>query len=126
MTMKDKLITVSVLICGVPLLLASCSRHEPPPLELLGAAKMAVHEAERGDHTAQLAPIDLQSAKQKVANADLAMNRKDNVLARRLSEQAIVDAQLARAKTLTAQTNIGVHEEHDALHDVQREIQRNQ
>lgn len=126
MIIKDELITTSLLILSLPFLLASCGRHEPPPLELLGAAKMAVHEAQRGDYTAQLAPIELQRAKQKVTDADLAMTHKDNVSARRLSEQAIVDAQLATAKTLTAQTNLGVHEEHDALHDVQREIQRNQ
>lgn len=104
--------------------LVSCARREPAPLEILGAAKMAVHEAERGDHTAQLAPIDLQNAQQKLINAELAMNRQDNTLARRLSEQAIVDAQLAKAKTLTAQTNLGVHEERDALHDVERGSQQ--
>ena len=115
------------LLLGVAstlLYLSSCSRREPAPLELLGAAKMAVHDAERADHTAQLAPVDLQNAQQKLATADRAINRRDNILARRMSEQAIVDAQLAKAKTLTAQTNLGVHEQLDALHDVQREIRK--
>ena len=85
---------------------------------------MAVHQAERGDHTAALAPVDLQNAQLKLSVAEQAMNKRDNILARRMSEQAIVDAQLAMAKTLTAQTNLGVHEERDALHDVQREIQK--
>ena len=100
--------------------LSSCSRTEPPPLETYGAAKMAVHDAERGEHTAQFAAADLQSAQLKLNAADQALRKKDNIQARRMSEQAIVDAQLAKVKTLTAQTNIGVHEERDALHDVQR------
>ena len=116
-----KTISASAAICSIGLL-AGCSRTEPPPLETIGAAKMAVHEAERADHTAELAPADLLNAQQKLASADQALRRNDNVSARRMSEQAIVDAQLAKAKTLTAQTNIGVREERDALHDVQREI----
>jgi hypothetical protein len=103
--------------------LSSCSRNEPAPLETFGAAKMAVHDAERGDHTARFASSELQSAQMKLNEADQALSKHDNIRARRMSEQAIVDAQLANAKTLTAQTNLGVHEEIDALHDVQRGIQ---
>jgi hypothetical protein len=105
---------------------AGCSRHEPPPLELLGSAKMAVHDAEQGDHTAQFAPAELRNAQQKVNSAALALDRGENLRARRLSEQAIVDAQLANAKTLTAQLNGGALAEHRALHELQGEIQRNE
>lgn len=96
-----------------------CSLQEPPPLEMLGAAKMAVQDAERSDHTAQFAPAELQSAKQKVQAAEQAIAEQQNTLARRLSEQAIVDAQLATAKTLTTQYRIGANEQLDALRDVQ-------
>jgi len=123
--MKSKKISLLVTAVACSLVsLASCSRREPPPLELIGAAKMAVHDAERGDHTAQLAPTELQSARTKLETANRALNNRDNLLARRMSEQAIVDAQLANAKTLTAQTNLGVHEVRDALRDVRREIQK--
>ena len=120
--LKKEMLLLGVSSLCSSLILASCARTEPAPLEILGAAKMAVHDAERGDHTAEFAQADLQSAQSKLSVADQAINRRDNVTARRMSEQAIVDAQLAKAKTLAAQTNLGVHEERDALHDVQREI----
>lgn len=122
MRTKETSIVASALYGAI--LLSGCSKNEPAPRELLGAAKMAVHDAERGDHTAELAPVELQNAQSKLSQAERAIDRRDNMLARRMGEQAIVDAELAKAKTLTAQTNFGVHEERDALHDVQRGMQK--
>jgi hypothetical protein len=111
----------SFLLVGM----TGCSGQEPPPLELLGAAKMAVQDAAQNNQTAQFAPAELQSAQQKVSAADQAVDQGENVKARRLSEQAIADAQLAKAKTLTAQSKIGAQDERDALQGLQNEIRRN-
>lgn len=116
----------STAFASLSLFIASsgCAHREPPPLELVGAAKMAIHEAERNDHTAQQAPKELQSAQDKSQEAQQALQRKDYLRARRLSEQAIVDAQLAQARTQTALAIAGAREERDALRDVHREIER--
>ncbi len=103
---------------------SGCSKSEAPPLELIGAAKMAVQDAERSDHTAQLAPVDLQRAERKLSLAEEALSEKDNRLARRLSEQAIVDAQLAKAKSLSIQSSATVSEEKQALDELKSEVNR--
>lgn len=127
MEIMTRLLSIgTVATCFLFIGMTGCSRHEAPPLELLGAAKMALHNAEQDDHTAEVAPADLQSAQRKINAADQAIAQGNNVKARRLSEQAIVEAQLAKAKTQTTLSRVGANEERSALQDLQHEIRINQ
>ncbi len=60
-----------------------------------------------------------------ITNAEQAASNGDELRARRMSEQAIVDAQLARAKTDSGLSRLGAVEEKDAMQDLQREVERN-
>lgn len=79
--------------------MAACASDVPPPTAQLGAASQAVQEAERAN-ALQYAPVALQSARDKLAAADMAMRADERTRARRLAEEARVDAELA---TVTSQ-----------------------
>ncbi|KAA0598011.1 hypothetical protein J2848_001500 [Azospirillum lipoferum] len=79
--------------------MAACATDVPPPTAQLGAASQAVQEAERAN-ALQYAPVALQSARDKLAAADKAMRADERTRARRLAEEARVDAELA---TVTSQ-----------------------
>ncbi|MBP2300257.1 DUF4398 domain-containing protein [Azospirillum picis] len=79
--------------------MAACASDVPPPTAQLGAASQAVQEAERAN-ALQYAPVALQSARDKLAAADSAMRADERTRARRLAEEARVDAELA---TITSQ-----------------------
>jgi hypothetical protein len=70
----------------------------------MSAAQTAVTGAEEAD-AAHYAPSDLDRARDKLIRAQAAIQEEDNQEARRLAEQAQVDARLAeaRARAETAQ-----------------------
>ena len=76
--------------------LAACS-SVPAPVAEMSAAQTAVTSAEQAD-AAQHAPSDLDRARDKLIRAQAAMQEEDNTEARRLAEEALVDARLAEAK----------------------------
>ena len=87
----------AALAAVVPLLLVACS-STPPPVAEISAAQTAVTAAEQTD-AARHAPADLDRARDKVLRAQAAMQEEYNEQARRLAEQALVDARLAEAKS---------------------------
>ena len=93
----------SLVGAGILGTLAACS-SVPPPVGEMSAAQTAVTGAEEAQ-AAQYAPTDLDRARDKLIRAQAAMQEEDNQDARRLAEQALVDARLAeaRARAETAQ-----------------------
>ncbi|WP_274389966.1 DUF4398 domain-containing protein [Azospirillum doebereinerae] len=83
--------------------LAACATDVPPPTAQLGASSQAVAAAERAN-ALQYAPVELQSARDKLAAADAAMRADERTKARHLAEQAQVDAELATARSQRAVT----------------------
>jgi hypothetical protein len=73
--------------------LAACATEAPPTAEL-ASARAAVAQA---GPTAEYAPKELAAAQTKLTAAQQALARGDNVQARRLAQQAEVDARLAWA-----------------------------
>jgi Domain of unknown function (DUF4398) len=88
--------------------LAACS-SVPAPVAEMSAAQTAVTSAEEAD-AAQHAPTDLDRARDKLIRAQAAMQEEDNTEARRLAEEALVDARLAEAKA-RAETAQALHSE---------------
>lgn len=74
---------------------------EPPPNAQLAVARAAVGEASRSG-AVEHAPEDLSTARDKLARAEEAIKAGDNADARRLADEASMDAQLATAKARTA------------------------
>ena len=96
--------TVAALALGA--LVAACGSTPPPPVDTVSAAQTAVTAAEQVN-AATLAPAELDRARDKLLRAQAAIQRDRNVEARRLAEQAAVDARLAetRARAVQAEQN---------------------
>jgi predicted S18 family serine protease len=98
--------------CGGMLLLVAmlglgaCS-SVPPPEQQLANADSAVREAEEANAASE-APAPLRRARDKLEQARNAMDAEEYVDARRLAEQAAVDAELAevQARSTIAQENV--------------------
>lgn len=80
------------LLCAA---LAACASPASPPRAQLAAARAAVIQAEPVAH--RYASHELRLAQDKLERAERAMAREDWGEARRLAEQAEVDARYARA-----------------------------
>jgi hypothetical protein len=74
----------------------------PPPESQMGKADLALRKAEQAD-AAHFAPLEMRTARTKLEAARAAMREDQNLEARRLAEQAKLDAILAAAMAQTAQ-----------------------
>lgn len=85
------------------LLMAACASMPPPTSELAVSTAAVAHAAGAGAN--ESAPIDMTSARDKLARANKAMVDKDYPLALRLSQEAQIDARLAEAKADAARAD---------------------
>ncbi len=85
------------------LLVAACASMPPPTSELAVSTAAVAHAAGAGANEA--APIDMTSARDKLARANKAMVDKDYKLALSLSQEAQIDARLAEAKADAARAD---------------------
>jgi hypothetical protein len=90
--------------CGAVLLaLAGCA-SAPPPNDHIAVAKASVSRAEQAG-APQLAPVELQTARDKLARADKAAVDGQRGPAAELADQANIDAQLAEATADTQRSH---------------------
>jgi hypothetical protein len=68
-----------------------------PPTDALSQAELAVQQANQSK-APEYAPLDLRLAREQLDSAKRALSTKEYERARRLAEQALVQAQLAEAK----------------------------
>ena len=90
-----------VLVLALAAGLGACA-SVPPPESQMGKADLALRKAEQAD-AAHFAPLEMRTARTKLEAARAAMREDDNLEARRLAEQAKLDALLAEATAQTAQ-----------------------
>jgi hypothetical protein len=92
------------LACAA-IFVAGCS-SVPEPVAELASARTAVRSVQDTD-ARSMAPVLLDRAKTKLDRAEAAMANKQYDEARRLAEESLADAQLARAKSdaMLAQRN---------------------
>lgn len=96
-----KSLLIAVCLFGL-IAMSACSRTVAPN-ETIGAAQMAIEEAERLE-AGTYAQADLDMARSKLRAADEKSNGGEYVEARRFAEQAAVDANLARARAQHAKS----------------------
>lgn len=102
---------------GIGLLLfGGCAGAPAPEIELT-AANAALKEAEEAD-AETYAPSLLQQARDKLAFARELTEEDDNLRARRLAEQAEVDAQLAEARARAEVANRNLREMQGAIQEM--------
>lgn len=104
------------------LLLAACA-STPNPDPQLAVARAALDDARSAD-AAEFAPLQLKSAVEKMASAERALGAKEPELARRLAEQAEVDARLAAAMARSARSQRAADALQDDIRVLRQEIER--
>jgi chromosome segregation ATPase len=82
--------------------LAACTTV-PAPVQELAEAEHAVQAASASD-AMTLAPAEVDKARRKLEAARSALRAQDHTLARRLAEQAVVDAELAQITARAEET----------------------
>ena len=103
-------------LAGAALLAAACA-SVPEPKGEVANADLALRKAE-AVNAAELAPMDMRLAREKLEQAKLDVQKEKYVDARRLAEEAEVDALAAEAKarSVRVQTSTqGVREQVDKM-----------
>jgi Domain of unknown function (DUF4398) len=108
---------------GLVVGLAACA-SDPAPEAELAAAEVALDEAEEANAPAQASgPYEL--ARDKLDRAREAVEDDDMVEARRLAEQALVDAQLAEAQARSEVARQNAAELRASIEALRDELARN-
>jgi len=95
----------------------------PMPVEKLAIAKTSLERAEQAQ-AAQFAQVELNTARNKYAAAQAAVDKHDAEVAARLADQADVDAQLAESTARAKQQAQLVTEMDAGLRDLRNETLR--
>jgi predicted S18 family serine protease len=109
-----------VSLAAMALALGGCA-NTPPPLAELARADASINMAEQAGARDQ-APLELDSAREKLRQARDATAAEDYVTARRLAEQAQVEAELAQAKAQSAQAQQMVQQVRESIRILREEI----
>jgi hypothetical protein len=119
----DSRLPIAVVIAAV-LSLAACASSPPAPTASLTGARTAIGDAEKAG-AERYANGELGEARQKLTDANSAVEQKDMPRAQRLAEQSHVEADLAAANTAEAKAlavNAEMIHSNDTLNqEIQRE-----
>lgn len=110
------------VVVAASLMIGGCA-STPPPSDKMAVARTAVENAATSD-TLEFAPVELKSARDKMTEAERAMATRDYIRARRLAEEAAVDARLAQTKAQTARAQKAVATAQDANRVLREELER--
>jgi len=110
------------LWCLVAFGIVACAAT-PMPSDKLAVAQNSIQRAEQAQ-AAQFAAVELTSARNKLAAARAAADKRDADLAARMADQAEVDAQLAEFTARAKQQEQLVSEMDASLNDLRNEAQR--
>lgn len=105
------------------LLVAAGCASTPMPTQQMAVASAAVARADNSG-TSEAAPAELRTAVMKLASAQAAMAAGDATQARRLAEQAEVDAQLAEQTAQAVRARRSAQETESAARALREEIDR--
>jgi len=103
--------------------LLACSTPTQPAASV-SKAELAVHQADAKD-AGEHAPLELQLAREKLARAEQALHDDDHDKARRLADEALVDALLADAKADTQESRANALALQQSIQSLQEETERN-
>ena len=104
------------------IILSSCASL-PAPTEQMAVSKAAIINAASAGSN-EFAPLPLKSAMDKMDSAERAMTAEDYLLARRLAEQAQVDAQLAAATSRATKAQKAASALQEGNRVLRKEIER--
>jgi len=110
------------LIAVTTVTISACSGTPKPKTEI-ALSNTALQNAEVAG-AKDLAPIELRTAQEKQDLAGTAMADKKFTTAKQLSEQAAVDAELAKAKSEAEKSRSAVEEVEDSINLIRAELGR--
>jgi len=102
--------------------LSGCA-STPPPTEEVALAESAINQAESSE-AQKHAPRELHSAKQKLDAAQTAMLEGDHDHARRMAEQAEIDARLAERKAQSVRTQQSIDKVQTGIREIRGELDK--
>lgn len=114
-----KLCLVTLFIVAV----AGCAGKAPAPDKEITLATQSIAQAESSG-AVEFAPVEMKSARDKLSQAKLAMDKEENLKARRLADEAMVDANLAEAKARSAKSQKVVAELKESIRILREEMNR--
>ena len=109
-----------LLLCGVVGLSGCAGKPPTETLAQLSQAELAVKQADQSK-APEYARLELYTAREQLASAQQAMQRKDYTEARRMAERALVNAQLAETMGEAAQTRQAATELRQSIEALRRE-----
>ena len=123
MRMKTWILVKACLVTLFVVVLAGCAGKAPAPDNQVSLATQSIAQAQSSG-AVEFAPVELNSARDKLSRAKLAMGKEENIKARRLAEEAMVDANLAEAKARSAKSQKIVDELKESIRVLQQEMNR--
>jgi VIT1/CCC1 family predicted Fe2+/Mn2+ transporter len=103
--------------------LAGCAYKVPPPNQQITLATQSITQAESSG-AFDFAPVELKSAREKLSQAKKAMDKEENLKAKQLAEEAMIDANLAEAKARSAKSQKVVEELKESIRILREEMNR--
>lgn len=101
--------------------LAACATTPPPDPRLLANAENALNQAEQAG-AAEFAPLELRFARERLNAARLQLEAGRTIEARRIADEAEIEAQLALARTNAAQTRAELAQRQRALERLRADL----
>ena len=113
------------MLCGAAVLLglAACASDKAPATADVAVSRAAVANATSAG-AADLAPAEMQSAREKLMRANQALAAKDYKTAQDLATQASADAQLAQSKANSAKATSAADELQQNIRMLREELNR--
>jgi uncharacterized protein DUF4398 len=123
MRLHAKKLKAAAFALAVGMAAAGCA-STPVPFERIAVAKASVQRAEQAG-AQELAPVEMQAARDKLNRAERAAQDHDAQPATQLAEQANADAQLAEATAQQHKSHKAAAELDASLESLRQETQRN-
>jgi hypothetical protein len=113
------------MLCGAAVLLglAACASDKAPATADVAVSRAALANATSAG-AADLAPAEMQSAREKLMRANQALAAKDYKTAQDLATQASADAQLAQSKANSAKATSAADELQQNIRLLREELNR--
>lgn len=112
----------TAMTLGVAVFVTGCA-STPPPTSQLAVAQQAVNSADTA-RSAEFAPLELRTAREKLLQAEQANLEKDYDRARELAEQAEWDARVAERKAQAEKAKRGLESARQGTHELREESLR--
>lgn len=123
--MKPLFQGICFVVTCFAVLTIGCATPNVSYTESLTTADLSIKAAENSNATLY-APMELKLARDKISAAKEAVEKEEFVQAKRLADEALMDAKLAEAKAQSERTKKITQEMKDSIETLRHEIDRKQ